>query len=448
MSRRDNVFRLFEDRYDFVKDKIENGIEQNRKGYAFIEIKDGNGKPVDAKIEVKQKSHEFKFGANLFMLDQMETEEKNQAYKENFANLFNMATLPFYWKDLEPEKDKPRYSKGSPNIYRRPAPDLCVEFCRKHGIEPREHGLAYDTWFPEWLKGADEKTFKLEYERRCREISERYADSIPTIEVTNEQQWALKSFDFCYDLEYVADCFKIAEKYFPHNTLSINEYQGIFDSYTIRDLYCRTIENALLKGARIDLIGTQFHMFFSREQEQGAVKKRYDPKHVYDVLDTLAKFGKPLEITEVTIPAYSWEAEDEEIQADIIEKMYSLWFSHPSVKHIIYWNLVDGYAAFAPRGDMTSGENYYHGGLMRFDMTKKPAYQRLYELINNVWHTEEKITAKGGKASFKGFFGNYELTIKCGNKIVKRDIFLGKDRINCFHITLDKDTVARFDSNT
>ena len=76
MSRRDNVFRLFEDRYDFVKDKIENGIEQNRKGYAHIAIKDENGKPVDAEIEVKQKSHEFKFGANLFMLDQMETAEK------------------------------------------------------------------------------------------------------------------------------------------------------------------------------------------------------------------------------------------------------------------------------------------------------------------------------------------------------------------------------------
>ncbi|MBQ7377508.1 MAG: hypothetical protein IJW71_04210 [Clostridia bacterium] len=24
-----------------------------------------------------------------------------------------------------------------------------------------------------------------------------------------------------------------------------------------------------------------------------------------------------------------------------------------------YWNLVDGYAAFAPQGDMTAGENNY-----------------------------------------------------------------------------------------
>ena len=438
MSDRRKILDLFEEQKDYVSEKVAYGIEQHRKGDAKLTVTDKDGNPIkNAKIRVKQKSHEFKFGANLFMLDQMETEEKNQAYKENFANLFNMATLPFYWKDLEPEKDKPRYSKGSPNIYRRPAPDLCVEFCREHGIEPREHGLAYDTWFPEWLKGADEKTFKREYERRCREISERYADSIPTIEVTNEQQWALKSFDFCYDLDYVADCFKIAEKYFPHNTLSINEYQGIFDSYTIRDLYCRTIENALLKGARIDLIGTQFHMFFKRQKEKDAVAKRYDPKHVYDVLDTLAKFGKPLEITEVTIPAYSWDDEDEEIQADIIEKMYSLWFSHPSVKHIIYWNLVDGYAAFAPRGDMTSGENYYHGGLMRFDMSPKPAYFKIKELLQKTWHTEtELLTDENGTAEFRGFYGDYCANVEFGVQEVKTEFSLSKNAENSTRITL------------
>lgn len=446
MKRRDYVFTHFDEQKDFFEDAVKNGIEQNRKGIARITVTDKDGKPCSADIEVKQKDHEFKFGANIFMLDEMESEEKNQAYKESFAKLFNMATLPFYWKDLEPKKNFPRYDKDSPKIYRRPAPDLCVEFCKKHGIEPREHALAYDTWFPDWLKGVDEKTFKREYERHCAEIAERYADSIPTIEVTNEQQWALKSLDFCYDQNYVLDCFKIARKYFPHNTLAINEYQGIFDRYTTRDLYCRTIDAAIAKGAPIDLIGTQFHMFEPLEKEPEIIKNRYNPQHVYSVLDTVAKFGKPMEITEVTIPAYSSEPEDEEIQADIIEKMYSLWFSYPNIKHIIYWNLVDGYAAFAPLGDMTSGENYYHGGLMRFDMSKKPAYDRLYNLIHNVWHTEKKLEAKNGTAHFKGFYGNYEVTVKCNGKTYTREIFLGKDRINCFNISIDSDVVGRYDA--
>ena len=45
------------------------------------------------------------------MLDELETEEKNEKYKKCFAELFNMATLPFYWRDLEPEKGKQRYDK-------------------------------------------------------------------------------------------------------------------------------------------------------------------------------------------------------------------------------------------------------------------------------------------------------------------------------------------------
>ena len=62
-------------------------------------------------IKAKQKSHEFRFGANLFMLDELETEEKNEKYKKHFADVFNMATLPFYWDATEPEKEKTRNTK-------------------------------------------------------------------------------------------------------------------------------------------------------------------------------------------------------------------------------------------------------------------------------------------------------------------------------------------------
>ena len=138
-------------------------------------------------------------------------------------------------------------------------------------------------------------------------------------------------------------------------------------------------------------------------------------------MDLYSRFGKPLQITEVTIPSYSWEKEDEEIQAEIVEKLYSIWFSHPAVEQIIYWNLVDGYAHVwendpvkikRTQGDMTIGENYYHGGLLRFDLTPKPAYNKIKELITERWHTEVELTTDGdGYVSFRGFFGEYELTL-------------------------------------
>ena len=88
-----------------------------------------------------------------------------------------------------------------------------------------------------------------------------------------------------------------------------------------------------------------------------------------------------------------------------------MWFSHENVSQIIYWNLADGYAAFTTPGNMEEGENYYRGGLLRFDMSEKPAYKRLKHLIKEVWTTNEELTAdENGEVQFRGFYGEYEVT--------------------------------------
>ena len=123
MGNPENVLDLFEEQRDFVNEKVSFGIENYRKGNKKIMVVNKNGSPVvGARIKLNQKSHDFRLGANLFMLDELETEEKNERYKKYFSDLFNMATLPFYWSDLEPERGKPRYDKDSPKVYRRPPP--------------------------------------------------------------------------------------------------------------------------------------------------------------------------------------------------------------------------------------------------------------------------------------------------------------------------------------
>ena len=204
MGNPENVLDLFEEQRNFVNEKVSFGIENYRKGNKKIMVVNKNGSPVvGARIKLNQKSHDFRFGANLFMLDELETEEKNEKYKKYFSDLFNMATLPFYWSDLEPERGKPRYDKDSPKVYRRPAPDLCIEFCEKHGIEPREHALAYDAFFPKWLYDADVDEIKEALEKRYAEIAARYAHKIPTIEVTNEMEWVKGKTKFYDEPDYV-----------------------------------------------------------------------------------------------------------------------------------------------------------------------------------------------------------------------------------------------------
>lgn len=389
--------------------RIRDGIEKNRKGNFTLDVKNAKN------VHVKLKNHKFRFGCNMFMLDEFPDDaNKNEIYKQKLKDCFNLLTVPFYWDATEPEEGKTRYSADSEKIYRRPPADLCVKFCEENGIEPREHALCYGNFFPDWLRGKSDEQVKAHIIERMRQISERYADKIPTIEVTNEMFWERSKTDFYKNPEYMEFCFKQAEKYFPGNTLCINEWSGeIWDNGSMPwNGYYMQIENLLLKGARVDAIGMQYHMFYRENEYYDRTRKFYDLSNCLKVLDCYSRFQKDIQITEITIPAYTAAEEDENLQADVIEKLYSMWFSHPSVTQIVYWNLVDGYAAFTTPGDMKGGENYYRGGLLRFDMSEKPAYKRLKHLIKEVWTTDETLCAnENGEVSFRGFYGEYEVTV-------------------------------------
>ncbi len=442
MDRR-KVLEYFERDKDFFENTVNDNIEKYRKGNASLFIKDKNGKPLEnATVKITQKNHAFKFGANLFLLDELETNDKNRAYRERFKELFNMATLPFYWNSVEPIKGNLRYDKNSSKFYRRPAIDLCMEFCEENGIEPREHALAYEHHFPSWLKDASIDEIKKELERWFKEIADRYKDKIPTIEVTNEMLWwhGAGTTAFYNELDYIEWCFKTAEKYFPNNQLVINEYIEAFWEGNCRstDSYYAYIEANMLKGARIDGIGAQFHIFYDRDTELKKASTLYNPTSLYRFMDLYSNLSKHLQVTEITIPAYSDGAEDEEIQGKILEYLYTLWFSHPCIEQIIYWNLVDGYTYVEQptpeeiartQGNMSIGENVYYGGLLRFDLTPKPAYTALYNLIHKKWHTElDCVTNCQGCVDICGFYGDYEIEITEGSSVVKKEFTLSKDK--------------------
>ena len=448
MSNRANeVLKPFEENRAYMEDRITSGIDANRKGFAKLRFVDAQNNPVTGvHVEIRQKSHDFRFGANLFMLDEMETEEKNAEYKKRFCELFNLATLPFYWCDFEPEQGKPRFSSDSAKIYRRPPADLCVDFCKKNNLEPKLHCLNYDQWTPLWVP-EDTLSVKRYLDKRFSEIGEKYADCIPGLEVINETfcpQGVLngnrKGTRFFQEPDIVEWSFEHARKYFPANKLIINEATDFIWGNAFkhnRSAYYMQIERALSRGASIDAIGMQYHMFYPKENETALTADNYNPQTMYRVMDQYAKFGLPLQVTEITIPAYSQTSEDEEIQAEIICNLYRMWFSASNMEALIYWNLVDGYAAFAPQGDMSFGENYYHGALLRFDMSPKPAYHALYELIHKTWKTDLSLDS-GTRSSLdvKGFYGAYDVEVKGNGKTIDAQIHLEKNAENCFLIRI------------
>lgn len=433
MGRMEIMLQPFETARDWMEPRVAEGIEKNRKADAQIEVVDQNGQPVSGvNVRYNLKKHAFLHGANCFMLEELETPEKNRLYEEYYQKVFNEATIPFYWTDLEPEKGKPRFAKDSPKVYRRPAPDLCLEYCDKYNITPKLHCLNYDQFSPVWLDPHDVPEVKRLLEKRIKEIAERYADKIHGIEVINETLCERakprhgrisQSTDFFAEDDIISWSFDVARKYMPHNELIINEATRFAwnTDRGARSWYALSIADAIRRGADIDTIGLQYHMFQKLEVEVENVLPYYDPKKLFGVMDYYERaFGKPLQVTEITIPAYSNSAEDEELQAKLIENLYSIWFSHPAMEAAIYWNLVDGYAAYAPQGDMTSGENYYHGGLLRFDFTPKPAYHMMDELFNHRWHTQGSAVTDGeGKVKLRGFKGDYEVTLEKNGQTVK-----------------------------
>ena len=136
---------------DSLQAAIDADIERYRKADTVILLPDVR---PGSRVKVEQTGHEFLFGSNIFLFGQLGSQDRNSRYEDCFGTLFNGATVPFYWKTLEPEKGHPRYTADSPGIYRRPAPDPVVEFCLSKGIRMKGHALIYGirSWgHPEWM---------------------------------------------------------------------------------------------------------------------------------------------------------------------------------------------------------------------------------------------------------------------------------------------------------
>lgn len=401
--------KYFEQHRVEVEQRIDRETERNRKSDFTLTFRDAEGNPLRGKLTVRQKTHDFKFGCNVFMLDQFPDEEHNLVYREKFPELFNYAVAPFYWSDYEVEDGKPRTGSDAPNVYRRPAPELVLRYAAEHGIALKGHCLMWQRFLPDWLPDRpEENMFRIQ--RRIREIAAEYGTRIRDFDVVNET--LARKWEREYENKMPYDCtnrtFAYADTVMPGNRLFINETtENVWHQFRREhSAYYMQIENLLLKGRRVDAIGLQYHIFTKQENLENRQELYLNPIRLYDVLDTYGRFDRPLHISEITVPAFGGTEETLAEQAEMTEWLYRLWFSHESVESIVWWNFVDGTAAYAPLGS-EEGENYYHGGLLSYDMGEKPVYRVLKRLIHQEWKTNVE-TEVNGTFTFRGFHGDYE----------------------------------------
>lgn len=396
-----------------IQERARVNIEKYRKGDHTLRLLDKNGQPaVGVRVEIDQKSHDFKHGANMLMLDEFDDPEINARYRDVFSRYFNLGTVPFYWAGTEPEEGKLRYASDSPKVYRRPPTDLCVEYCEEKGILPKLHCLFYDKYIPKWLTEKDRDTAMKLYKQRFADIARRYAGRMYEVEVTNElistHTWT-DSTPLAHERDIGIEMWELGRQFFPNEKLMINDtYTADVGIDGYRSPYFLMIENLLLKGATIDKIGVQNHIFVgcNRPQEEDLPRKlkHLDPELLFKGLEVLSSFGKPLEVTEVTIPTFGEGEEAEQLQADILRFLYTIWFSTPLMESIVYWNLPDNCAFSTPGWN----ENACRGGLFHRDMTPKLAALEHKRLFEEEWHTRcSLVTDEKGEISFRGFYGDY-----------------------------------------
>jgi len=362
-------------------------IEKHRKAGAVITVLGPDGAPVPgAQVHVKHIRHAFLFGCNIFQWGRYSSENLNNLYKQRFEELFNAATLGFYWRSYEWERGKPIYDYT----------DQVVAWCTQRGIRMKGHPLLWDreAGIPIWANGGagDHPGPDLQ-KRRVEEILARYASAIEYWEVVNEPSHLPKI--------KIDEPYRWARAAAPGVQLIVNDYNVLA---TGTPQFFTMLEEAIANGVPFDGIGIQAHE--PRTQ-------RFNLDNVVTVLDHYATLGKDLHITEFTptssgaeiINSYHTGIWDEETQAEYAEEFYRICFAHPAMVGLIWWDLSDN-------GSWLKG-----GGMLRQDMSPKPVYDRIKKLIHETWHTEETLTTNGeGRTTFRGFQGDYEVTITAGGK--------------------------------
>jgi GH35 family endo-1,4-beta-xylanase len=407
-------------------------IKKYRMTNATLKVLGPDGKPPARRtpVSIKQIRHKFLFGCNIFKLNRCRTPDDNSAYAEQFAALLNFATLPFYWWNYERQRGRPADART----------EEIVNWCKSQNITTKGHPLAWNYAQQRWLPKDPEAAMKLQMDRieRC---ARRFKDKVDIWDVVNEATH--------YDREhcktnaptlteaisqmgigaYVRQAFRRARNGNPKATLIINDYRT--DPSYAKKVISELVDD---NGQPLyDVIGIQSHMHSGY----------WGPKKAWETCERFAKFGKPLHYTETTLvsglqgwelrknrkdPNFRWLStpEGEQRQAKQVAEFYRVLFSHPAVEAITWWDFTDQNAwQRAP------------AGLIRDDMTPKPAYNELKKLIKGNWwtQTETKIN-EAGEAQFRGFYGQYEVTAQIGGQKLTGSFQLDKNQKRALEVRL------------
>jgi len=404
----------------FIMQGANDRIEKVRRGDASILVLDDNNVPVrGARIYHEQQKHDFLFGSNMALLAKNGPNAVNQQWADAYVALFNYGTLPFYWDTYEVKQGQTSETMLL----------MMADWAKKRGITTKGAPLIWANSLTAWAPAAVDDMQKAQA-GRVRDTVSAFCGKIDYWDVVNEPTMGARANNSLGNWmnartpsTVCTDALGWARSACPADTLIINDFRTDQD---FREL----LQNVVRQKGKFDAIGIQSLMH----------RGNWPLYQVWDTCERFKDFEVPLHFSEVTVlsgnPKVGIASEQqgewpstpagEAAQAEYVEKFYTMLFSHPSVQAITWWDLSDyGASQGAP------------AGLLRNDMTKKPAYNKLLALVRDNWWTRGNVyTGDDGTARLRGFYGTYKLTVEKEGKRVEAELHLARGLDNRLKVKL------------
>lgn len=312
--------------------------------------------------------------------------ESGENYSKHFGDLFNYATLPFYWSRFEGVKGQCGWE----------AVDRKIEWLDNHGLEKKGHPLFWAQFIPDWVETSDLEKLKVQIKERILSIVGHYKNNIKYWDVINEIQHlnldaklrytndqAIELTRFCCDIVKEVDpaAVKIVNCDEPFGEYRAWQHAAGFPPMAYFD-------ELIKKQVDFDVIGIQLY--------QGAgwtyVRDLFEMSRYFDRYE---RFGKDVHLTELGVPSREgvdpndfsscfgngmipWKASDagfwrepwtQRLQGDWVEGFYRILMAKPFIKGITWWDFAD------------FGEHFYpFSGMLDHDLQPKELYWRLLDL--------------------------------------------------------------------
>jgi hypothetical protein len=325
------------------------------------------------------------FGKRLFGC-KIDLTTASEAYRRHLAGAFDFVTVPFCWRQIEPREQQFDWK----------ALDAWVEWLAKKRIPIKGSGLVDFTEqnVPDWLYiwEHDFETIRdLVYEH-IRRVINRYGQYIQAWDVVSGIH-ALNSVSFNFEqlMELTRMAAAVIKQLAPRAT-AIIDLVAPWGEYYARNQ--RTIPPMLYAdmviqgGIGFDAFGLQF--YFGLGVDGMYVRDMFQ---ISSMIDRFGNRNKPLHITGVQVPSAttadtqdawggkvsigsggSWRGEwSEELQSRWMRSFYQIALSKSFVDTVTWRDLSDNGKHYLP-----------HGGLLRQDLSPKPAYKALVALRKGI----------------------------------------------------------------